>query len=88
MKRWILVVLIALALVVIVGFTQIKLDALQEPGPVETFLATQVKHLPGSPEQPPGYSPSANEFAGEYRGRGQNLRHRMFNVSWPRRHTH
>jgi hypothetical protein len=33
------------ALVVIVGFTQIKLDALQEPGPVETFLATQVKHL-------------------------------------------
>jgi mono/diheme cytochrome c family protein len=45
MKRWILVVLIALALVVIVGFTQIKLDALQEPGSVETFLATQVKHL-------------------------------------------
>ena len=48
MKRWILVVFIALALaalVVIVGFTQIKLDALQEPGPVETLLATQVKHL-------------------------------------------
>jgi mono/diheme cytochrome c family protein len=48
MKRWILVVLIALALaavVVIVGFTQIKLDALQEPGHLETFLATQVKHL-------------------------------------------
>ena len=48
MKRWILVVLIALALavvVVIVGFTQIRLDALQEPGHVETFLATQVKHL-------------------------------------------
>jgi hypothetical protein len=48
MKRWILVVLIALALaavVVIVGFNQIKLDALQEPGHLETFLATQVKHL-------------------------------------------
>ena len=48
MKRWVLVVLIALALAavaVIVGFTQIKLDALEEPGQVETFLATQVKHL-------------------------------------------
>jgi mono/diheme cytochrome c family protein len=47
MKRWILVVLVALALavVVIVGFTQIRLDALQEPGHVETFLATLVKHL-------------------------------------------
>jgi mono/diheme cytochrome c family protein len=48
MKHWILVVLIALALpvvVVTVGLAQIRLDALQEPGPVETFLATQVKHL-------------------------------------------
>ncbi len=27
------------------GFTQIRLDALQEPGQVETFLATTVKHL-------------------------------------------
>jgi mono/diheme cytochrome c family protein len=48
MKRWILAVLIALALaavVVIVGLTQIRLDALQEPGQVETFLATIVKHL-------------------------------------------
>ena len=48
MKRWILVVLIALALaavVVIVGFTQIKLDALQEPGHLETVFATQAKHL-------------------------------------------
>jgi mono/diheme cytochrome c family protein len=48
MKRWILVVLIALALaavVVIVGFTQIKLDALQEPGHLETVIATQAKHL-------------------------------------------
>jgi mono/diheme cytochrome c family protein len=48
MKRWILAVLIALALaavVVIVGLTQIRLNALQEPGHVETFLATLVKHL-------------------------------------------
>jgi mono/diheme cytochrome c family protein len=48
MKRWILAVLIALALaavVVIVGLTQFRLDALQEPGQVETFLATLVKHL-------------------------------------------
>ena len=48
MKPWILALLIALALVailVIVGLTQIRLDALQEPGQVETFLATTVKHL-------------------------------------------
>jgi mono/diheme cytochrome c family protein len=48
MKRRILVVLFALALaavVVIVGFTKIRLDALQEPGHVETFFATKVKHL-------------------------------------------
>ena len=48
MKRWMLVVLIALALavvVLIVGLTQIRLDALQEPGHFETFLATLVKHL-------------------------------------------
>ena len=48
MKRWILVILIALALavaVVIVGWNQIKLDALQEPGSVETFLATVVKQF-------------------------------------------
>ena len=48
MKRWILVGLIALALVatvVILGFTQIRLDALQKPGHVETVFATQIKHL-------------------------------------------
>ena len=48
MKRWILVVLIAVALaavVVIVGFTQIKLDALEEPGHLETVFATQAKHV-------------------------------------------
>jgi mono/diheme cytochrome c family protein len=47
MKRWILALLIALALaaVVIVGLTQIRIDALQEPGQVETFLATTAKHF-------------------------------------------
>jgi mono/diheme cytochrome c family protein len=48
MKRWILAILIALALaavVAIVGVNQIRLDALQEPGQVETFLATVVKQL-------------------------------------------
>jgi mono/diheme cytochrome c family protein len=48
MKRWMLVVPITLALAVVVltvGLTQIKLDALQEPGHFETFLATLVKHL-------------------------------------------
>jgi hypothetical protein len=48
MKRWMFVVLIALALaavVLFVGFTQIKLDALEEPGHFETVLATQAKHL-------------------------------------------
>ena len=47
MKRWTLIVLIALAfsaVVVIVGFTQFKLDALHEPGHLETVLATRAKH--------------------------------------------
>src|SRR5260370_38224984 len=48
MKRWMLVALISLTLAavgVIIGFTQLKLDALQEPGHVETVLMTQAKHL-------------------------------------------
>src|SRR5260370_30773860 len=48
MKGWMLVALISLTLAavgVISGFTQIKLDALQEPGHVETVLMTQAKHL-------------------------------------------
>jgi len=48
MKRWILVVLIALALagaLLIVGLTQIKLDALQEPDHLETVLAMGAKHF-------------------------------------------
>ena len=47
MKRWILIVFIALAcgaLALIVGFTRFKLDALQEPGHLETVLATHAKH--------------------------------------------
>jgi mono/diheme cytochrome c family protein len=48
MKRRILVVLIGVALaavVVIVGLTRIKLDALEEPGHLETVFATQAKHV-------------------------------------------
>ena len=46
MKRWILAVVVVLVLAaVILGLTQARLDALQEPGQVETFLATIVKHL-------------------------------------------
>jgi mono/diheme cytochrome c family protein len=47
MKHWVLIVLIALVLgaVVIVGFYQINVDALQEPGHLETVFATQAKHL-------------------------------------------
>jgi mono/diheme cytochrome c family protein len=48
MKRWILIVLIALplaAVLVIVGLTQIKLGALQEPGQLETVVASRAKHI-------------------------------------------
>jgi hypothetical protein len=91
MKRWILAVLIAFALaavMVIVGLTQFRLDALQEPGHIETFLATLVKHLLVRRCSREGIPPSTDEFAGEHRGRRQTLRHRLFNVSWLRRaHT-
>ena len=40
---WGIVALIAVA--VIVAITQVKLDAIHEPGSIETFLATQTKHL-------------------------------------------
>jgi mono/diheme cytochrome c family protein len=71
MHRWILVVLIVLALAVmvaIVGFTQIKLDALQEPGHLETVFATRAKHLlvrwssrDGIPTAPTDLQASAEE---------------------------
>jgi mono/diheme cytochrome c family protein len=47
-KRWVLILLIALALgavVMIVGFSQIKLDALQEPDHLETVLVTRAKQI-------------------------------------------
>jgi mono/diheme cytochrome c family protein len=47
-KRWVLIVLIALglgAVAVIVGLSQIKLDALQEPGHLETVITTRAKHI-------------------------------------------
>ena len=48
MKRSISIILIVLglgAVVTIVGFYQINIDALQEPGPIETIFATQAKHI-------------------------------------------
>jgi mono/diheme cytochrome c family protein len=48
MKRRSLVALIVLVLVAgagIAGFTQIRLDAIQQPGYLETVFATQAKHL-------------------------------------------
>jgi mono/diheme cytochrome c family protein len=48
MKRWILIVFAAFligALLVIVGLAQIKIDALQEPGQLETVLASRAKHI-------------------------------------------
>ena len=77
MKPWILALLIALALVAIIvigGLTQIRLDALQEPGRL-SVSRDDSKTPPGSPKQPRGHSPSTHEFAGEHRGRRQTLRH-------------
>jgi mono/diheme cytochrome c family protein len=47
MKRWVWVLLIVsgLGLITIVGFYQIQIDALQEPGNLETIFATQAKQI-------------------------------------------
>jgi mono/diheme cytochrome c family protein len=48
MKRWIFFIVIALglgAVMTIAGIYQIHIDALQEPGHLETILATRAKHL-------------------------------------------
>ncbi|HEX6562931.1 MAG TPA: cytochrome c [Chthoniobacterales bacterium] len=48
MKRWVLVMVIAIALAavaVIWGFTQVRLDAIHEPSYLETLFANQSKHL-------------------------------------------
>ena len=78
MKRRILIAFIALlfvAVLMIVGLTQIKLDALQEPGHLETVFATQAKHLLVRWSSREGIPPSTGESAGEHRGREQTLRH-------------
>ena len=48
MKRWILFVLVALVFVLgfaFAGIATIRLDALEDPGRLETALATRVKHI-------------------------------------------
>jgi mono/diheme cytochrome c family protein len=48
MKRWILITIAALLigiLLLIAGLAQIKIDALQEPGRLETGLASRAKHI-------------------------------------------
>ena len=48
MRRWISIVVIVFglgAVVAIVGFYQMNIDALQEPGHIETILATRAKHI-------------------------------------------
>ena len=41
----VLIILAAGVVIVIVGFAQIKLDALHEPGSLETFLAARIKGI-------------------------------------------
>jgi mono/diheme cytochrome c family protein len=48
MNRWFVTIFVVLGLVVvigIVGFYQIEIGALQEPGHLETVLATRAKHI-------------------------------------------
>jgi mono/diheme cytochrome c family protein len=69
MKRWMLVLLIVLALAalaLVAGFTQIRIDAIQEPGHLETFLATRAKRFlirrssrEGIPPAPANFQASA-----------------------------
>jgi mono/diheme cytochrome c family protein len=65
MKRWILVVFIVLVLVavgLIAGFTQIRLDAIQEPGHLETYLATQAKQFLIDRSSRDGIPPAPADF--------------------------
>jgi mono/diheme cytochrome c family protein len=48
MRRWILGMVIAVVfaiILLIVGFTELRIDALQEPGHLETIVATRAKHI-------------------------------------------
>jgi len=65
MKRWILVVFIVLvlaAVVLIAGFTQIRLDAIQEPGHLETYLATRAKQFLIDRSSRDGIPPAPADF--------------------------
>jgi mono/diheme cytochrome c family protein len=70
MRPWVVLIIVLLvgAVVLIVAFTQVKLDAIQKPGRVETFLATAVKRIliykssrSGIPSPPADLQASAKE---------------------------
>jgi len=69
-KPWVLLIvaLLAGAVVLIVAFTQVKIDAIHKPGHVETFLATGAKRIlmyissrSGIPPPPADLEASAKE---------------------------
>jgi len=65
MKRWIVVVFIVLVLAavgLIAGFTQIRLDAIQEPGHLETYLATRAKQFLIDRSSRDGIPPAPADF--------------------------
>jgi mono/diheme cytochrome c family protein len=65
MKRWIAIVFIAVALaavLLIAGFTQIRLDAIQEPGRLETYLATRAKEILIDRSSRDGIPPAPADF--------------------------
>ena len=85
MKRWTVVALITLALaavVVIVGFTQIKAGRASGARPARDRFDDASKTPLDPSEQPRGYSPSNDQSEGGHRGRRQTLRHGLYNVSW------
>jgi mono/diheme cytochrome c family protein len=65
MRLRVLIVLIALAAgaaMVIVGFAHIKLDALHEPGHLETLLATRIKRLLVARDSSHGIPPAPTDL--------------------------
>ena len=60
----IVVIIIAAGIAaVILGLTQIKIDALHDPGPVETFLATSLKRILIARSSSQGIPPAPTDLA-------------------------